>query len=82
MEMINKVAATVASTAGIPAGELNGETPLYGSGLISSLMMLEVMSAIEKKYDIFIRPEELIEDNFATIGSLAQFIRTKISMTR
>lgn len=77
MEMIEKVIATVASTAGIPAGELNGETALYGSGIVSSLMMLEVMSAIEKEYEIFIRPEELIEDNFATIGSLAQFIRMK-----
>lgn len=77
MDMIDKVIATVASTAGIPPGELNGETALYGSGIVSSLMMLEVMSAIEKEYGIFIRPEELIEDNFATIRSLAGFIRKK-----
>jgi acyl carrier protein len=42
-------------------------------------MMLEIMAAIEKEYDIFIMPKELIEDNFATIGVLSQFIERKRS---
>ena len=82
MKMIDNVITTVAVTAGIPAGELNSGTVLYGSGIVSSLMMLEIMSAIEKEYDIFIRPEELIEENFATIGTLSQFIGTKMNLTQ
>lgn len=79
MEMIDKVITTVAATAGIPHRELNSQTKLYGSGIVSSLMMLEIMAAIEREYDIFIRPKELIEDNFATIGGLTQFIERKRS---
>jgi acyl carrier protein len=44
--------------------------------------MLEIMDAIEKEHEIFIRPEELIEDNFATIGSLAGFIGKKKSISQ
>jgi acyl carrier protein len=82
MKTIDKIIATVAATAGIPAGELNDETALYGSSIVSSLMMLEIMDAIEKEHEIFIRPEELIEDNFATIGSLAEFIGKKKSISQ
>jgi acyl carrier protein len=77
--MINRVISIIAVTAGIPNKELNSETQLYGSGLVSSLMMLEIMAAIEKEYDIFIMPKELIEDNFGTIGGLTQFIEWKRS---
>ncbi len=79
MKMVDKVITTVAATAGIPHRELNSETQLYGSGIVSSLMMLEIMSAIENEFGIFIRPKELIEDNFATIGGLTQFIERKRS---
>lgn len=68
---------TIATTASIPLRELTAETQLYGSGLVSSLMMLEIMSAVEKEYKIYIRPEELIEENFGTISRLTDFISRK-----
>jgi acyl carrier protein len=67
----------ISDLTGIPSAEFNEKTALYGSGVISSLMMLELMSDLEKKYHIYIRPEELIEDNFAEIGSLKTFIERK-----
>jgi acyl carrier protein len=67
----------LSGVTGIPANEFNGQTALYGSGIISSLMMLEVMSALEKEYRIYIRPEELIEDNFTTMESLKKFLERK-----
>jgi len=75
---IDDIRQTIARTASLPIRELSAETPLYGSGLVSSLMMLEIMAAVEKEYSIFIRPEELIEDHFGTIGLLHSFVNNKL----
>jgi acyl carrier protein len=67
----------LSAITGIPAGEFHEQTAIYGSGVVSSLMMLELMAALEKEYRIYIRPEELIEDNFLTVGSLVRFVERK-----
>jgi acyl carrier protein len=77
MITIDNLINSLSDITGIPANEFNVQTALYGSGIISSLMMLELMSAIEKEYRIYIRPEELIEDNFADVGRLKKFIERK-----
>jgi acyl carrier protein len=37
-----------------------------------------LMSHIEKQYGIYIKPEELIEDNFIDIGAMTSFIEEKL----
>ena len=80
-DMTPRIAATISKISGIPGRELDGSTTLYGSGIVSSLMLLEIMAAFEKEYGIYIRPEELIEDNFADIGKCASFIERKVGET-
>jgi acyl carrier protein len=77
MLMIDDLIKTVSKMTGIPVQELAPDTTLYGSELVSSLMMLELMAAVEKEYCVYIRPEELIADNFADIGKLHGFIERK-----
>jgi acyl carrier protein len=77
MLLIDDLIGTVSKITGIPEGELAAETGLYGSELVSSLMMLEIMAAVEKNFGIYIRPEELIADNFSDIGRLRDFIERK-----
>jgi acyl carrier protein len=77
MFSIADLIGNISELTGIPVNELHSDTALYGSELVSSLMMLEIMAAIEKDYGIYIRPEELIADNFADIGKLRDFIERK-----
>ena len=72
----------LSAITGTPEHELDAQTAIYGSGLVSSLMMLELMAGIEKTYRIYIRPEELIEDNFANVASLGDFIERKMREAR
>jgi acyl carrier protein len=77
MIAIDDVIRHLSSLTGIPAGEFTAQTALYGSAAVSSLMMLELMAALEKEYCIYIKPEELIEENFTDVGSLRNFIERK-----
>ncbi len=77
MTSIDDLIKNISKLTGIPAHEFDARTALYRSGIVSSLMMLEMMAVIEKDYGIYIRPEELIEDNFADIGKLEDFIERK-----
>lgn len=63
----------------IPTRELSEDTGIYNSGIISSLNLLELMSHIEKKYNIIINPEELREENFKDTHTLSKFIQSKIT---
>ncbi len=62
----------------IPENELSLETEIYNSGIISSLALLEIMTILEKRYNVWMKPEELIEDNFKDISKLIKFIEKKL----
>lgn len=68
----------VSELSNIPAEELNPSIELYDSGIVSSLSLLALMEYLEEKYCIVIKPEELHEDNFKDIETLANFVETKI----
>lgn len=77
--IINNIIEKVSSLTKTPKNEFKPDTELYNSTVISSLNLLELMSFIEQQYNIVIRPEELIEDNFKDIKTLSEFIEKKLS---
>ena len=68
----------ISTLSKIPKKELGLDTELYNSTVISSLSLLALMSYVEQKYSIVIRPEELYEDNFKDVKTLAGFIEQKV----
>lgn len=50
---------------------------LLGSGLLDSLAVLEVVSFVEREFQITVLDEDLIPENFGTIKSLAAFVSRK-----
>lgn len=72
----------IAHLGKIPEKEIDATLPIYRSGILSSLMLLELMSYIEKQYGIMIKSEELIEDNFKDIQSIDHFIRIKLNQDK
>ncbi|MBN1698968.1 MAG: acyl carrier protein [Spirochaetales bacterium] len=67
----------IAKAAHLPEKDIDDRLPIYNSGIVSSLRLLEMMTFIEKAFGIVIRPEELIEDNFRDVGTIAGFIQSK-----
>jgi acyl carrier protein len=61
----------------IPENELHPDTRIYNSKIVSSLSILEIMKFIETEYNIVIRSEELVGDNFKDVEAIAQFIKRK-----
>jgi acyl carrier protein len=71
----------IARAAKIPGKDIDVKLQIYNSGIISSLKLLELMAFIEKQYGIYIKPEELIEDNFKDIVAMTAFIEAKLNLT-
>jgi acyl carrier protein len=57
--------------------ELTDDTPLYTSGLITSMGHLKLVSYLERAFDVSIPMNELSMDNFDTVNLIAQFIQKR-----
>jgi acyl carrier protein len=57
--------------------ELEADFALIDNHVIDSLGMLTLVSALEDEFDIDVDDEDLVPDNFATIGQIAAFVDGK-----
>ena len=56
---------------------VGNEDPLLKNGLIDSLGILEVVTFLESEFGIVVADEELLPENFESIGSLSKFVLQK-----
>jgi acyl carrier protein len=56
---------------------VRNEDLLLKNGLIDSLGILDVVTFLEKEFDIIVSDEELLPENFESIHCLSNFVRTK-----
>jgi len=64
--------------ANIAHEEIENDTPLFEDGLgLDSILLVELISLVEKKFDIKFSDEELIPEYFSTVGNLADTISGK-----
>ena len=55
-------------------------TPLLGNvPELDSMAVLQLIVALEKRFDITIHDDEISAEAFATVGTLAQFVQHKLS---
>jgi acyl carrier protein len=59
--------------------QLTSDFPLIDNQVIDSLGMIKIVSVIEDEWGIQIEDEELVPDNFGTIGRIAAFVDSKRS---
>lgn len=81
MEIKNTLINYITQIGRLPENEIQEDTPVYSSGLLSSLKIIELMSYIEKQFEIVIRAEEFVEKNFRDIKSIITFIQMKLQGT-
>lgn len=57
------------------AETLNASTPLFGSmPELDSLAVVEIITNIEDRFDLYVDDDDFSGDAFETIGSLADFV--------
>lgn len=54
-------------------GEATAETPLFSSGTLDSIAMLNLITLIEMEAGIEIRADEVTLDNFDTVSRILRF---------
>ena len=59
------------------ASELTDDYPLLTSGVIDSIGIYQIVGFVESEFGVEIADDELVEDNFGTIGELATLIDAK-----
>jgi acyl carrier protein len=62
-----------------PDTDLSSEEDLLGSGLVDSMGMVKLISFIEEEFDISIPPQDMIIENFMTVGFIENYIAQRKS---
>ena len=58
------------------------EDPLLKNSLIDSLGILEVVAFLETEFGFTVSDEDLLPENFGSVGSLSSFVQQKTNGTK
>ena len=61
-----------------PESRPGADFPIIEAGLVDSLGLFKLISFIEEKYAVKIAPDEILFENFATIGAITALIQSKL----
>lgn len=61
---------------GSPA-DLNNDFPILENEVLDSMGIMQVVSFLESEFDVEIDDEDLVPDNFGTIGAIANLVDSK-----
>lgn len=80
MSTTEKVCDILRSTLGLGGVRLTADTPLLGSlPELDSMAVVNVLLALEEHLDIAVHDDEINARHFATIGTLAGFVESKLT---
>jgi acyl carrier protein len=57
--------------------EIENDCDLFESGIVNSLFAIELMTFLEKTFEIKVTMDDLDMDNFKTINASSEFVRRK-----
>ena len=63
-----------------PEGTVAPDFPIIENGLVDSLGLFKLISFIEERYPVRIKPEEILFENFATIGAIVRMIEARLPL--
>ncbi|MBV8091828.1 MAG: acyl carrier protein [Acetobacteraceae bacterium] len=58
----------------VPEGDLTEDFDLIENGVIDSLGLLKVIAWIEDEFGVLIEVDEMVPENFSTIGTISAFV--------
>ena len=59
--------------------EFDDDEDVFSSGLVNSLMAMQLVLFVEKEFGVTVENEDLDLDNFRTVKRVAEFIQRKTS---
>lgn len=57
--------------------EVNDDYPLIENGVLTSLQTVELVTFLEDRFGIVVEEDELDEDNFGSVRSIADLVASK-----
>ncbi|MTV36426.1 acyl carrier protein [Duganella radicis] len=79
MPLIQQVCQILRTTLGLGQQPLNEHTPLLGAmPELDSMAVASLIIALEQHYGFEVRDDEISARHFATVGSLASFVASKM----
>lgn len=57
--------------------KIDPDTLLFEKGIIDSTGVIELIAFIEENYNVVVRDEELLLENFSSLNAMENFIRSK-----
>lgn len=74
----NEIIEMIKNEIGI--SELTSDSLLFGvAGGFDSLTLLSFILELENKFDVIIPDDDLVPDNFSTVGRITEYIATLIN---
>jgi|GEM_PF-605442 len=64
----------LAAKVKVSANELDDATEVYSSGTFSSLIVLELLSYLEKTFDVEIGAQDLNQENFTNVKTISGLV--------
>ena len=58
-------------------GSIEDGESLFGSGIVDSLKLLELIAFVEKTFDISVNMSEVTVENFDSLDNISELIKTK-----
>jgi len=80
LEITEKIRSFIMNNVliGSDAGNLDNDDSFLEKGIIDSTGILELVAFIESEFDIDVKDEELIPDNFDSVSKMSTYISNKV----
>jgi len=74
-----KIVKIIGESSGYEEGEITKVSNLISDEIIDSLGMIELISFLEKEFNIIFSEDDLVLENFETLNKIIDLIALKIS---
>ncbi len=79
MSVENDVIEVLADTLSLPEGDLDESSAVLGAiPEFDSMAVVSVLTALEERYGFMVDDDEIDASIFETVGSLAEFVNSKV----
>ena len=70
------VSPQIEDLLGFPVERWTEDEDLWASGLMDSLMVVELVAALEERYSVQFTPEQLRKENFESVGHIRRTLES------
>ena len=74
-----KIVKIIGESSGYEEGEISKVSNLVSDEIIDSLGMIELISFLEKEFNVIFSEDDLVLENFETLNKIIDLIELKIS---